>query len=50
MDQTTRKEISYNVAASLWYREWLPAIERELTRLQISYLAPSGTVAFDNLF
>ena len=40
MDQTTRKEISYKVDASLWYREWLPAIERELTRSQISYLAP----------
>ena len=44
MDQTMRKEISYNVVASLWYREWLPAIERELTRLQISYLAPKQRV------
>ena len=27
MDQTMREEISDNVVASLWYGEWLPAIQ-----------------------
>ena len=35
-----RNYCSYNVVASLWYPEWLPAIKNEQTRLQITYLVP----------
>ena len=35
MDQTAREQISYNVVASLWYRESLPTVQGKTDQLQL---------------